>query len=521
MYTLMIVEDEELIREGMKGCLDWSAYGIELIGDAADGRMGLDMAVALRPDIILTDVVMAEMDGIEFVRRLRTDIPDKTIRVVMISGHEDVEYIKSALKLQVVDYLLKPFHTEELEDVLRKVLQDCGEERARSERLSSLERHVGASRQLVRERFLQELMDRELDDTALTAYREVLGDDDTVLDALTETEAESVYSAAYIETDGDFPAPASTPAQDGELPLLLFDAGGGAHGAIMAAEPHEMAVAIGRLLPGHAARIGIGASVARLADIRHSFRQARLALLGAQADDGDAAAVAVYEAARAEQEEPLLADIAHREAAILAALERGDRAELQHALLGFAGAVRRAGPHAALPYLQAFGSMLLLQVARRFGALLEVAGAAAGEQTLAGIRMAYSERELERLLAEALDGLAAAIHSKPDRRKVVLAVEEYMQRSFREELSLAQLAAHVHLSPNYLAGLYKKETGATVNDALTQLRLEEAKRLLREEPGLLIADLAERVGYKDGKYFTKLFKREVGINPSEYREKAR
>ncbi|MDF2659799.1 MAG: hypothetical protein K0Q94_2590 [Paenibacillus sp.] len=517
MYSLMIVEDEELIREGMKGCLDWPAYGIELIGDAVDGKMGLDMAVALRPDIILTDVVMAEMDGIEFVRRLRTDIPDKTIRVVMISGHEDVEYIKSALKLQVVDYLLKPFHTEELEDVLRKVLRDCGEERARNERLNSLERHVDVSRSLVRERFLQELMYRELDEMALAAYREVLGDDDAVLDALTEKGAASAYRAAYIETEGVRPAP--VPAQSGEPPLLLFDAGGGAVGAIVAAEPREAADAIGRLLPGHAARIGIGAPVARLADIRHSFRQARIALLGAQAA-GDGAAVAVYEAARAEHEEPLLADIAQREAAILAALERGDRAEVQHALLGFTGAVRRTGPH-ALPYLQAFSSMLLLQIARRFGALLEAAGAAAGEQALAGIRIACGERELERLLAEVLDGLAVAIHSKPDRRKVVLAVTEYMQRSFREELSLAQMAAHVHLSPNYLAGLYKKETGLTVIDALTQLRLEEAKRLLREEPGLLIAELAERVGYKDSKYFTKLFKREVGMNPSEYREKAR
>lgn len=299
MYSLMIVEDEELIREGMKGCLDWPAYGIELIGDAADGRAGLEMAVALRPDIVLTDVVMAEMDGIEFVRRLRADIPDKTIRVVMISGHEDVEYIKSALKLQVVDYLLKPFHTEELEDVLRKVLRECDEERAMRERLSSLERNVGASRSLVRERFQRELVARELDEAELEAYREALGDGDE------------------------------------------------------------------------------------------------------------------------------------------------------------------------------------------------------------------------------FDELTAALRSKPDQRKAVRAVTEYMQRSFREELSLAQLAAHVHLSPNYLANLYKKETGATIIDALTQLRLEEAKRLLREEPGLLIADLAERVGYKDSKHFTKLFKREVGMNPSEYRERAK
>jgi two-component system response regulator YesN len=67
--------------------------------------------------------------------------------------------------------------------------------------------------------------------------------------------------------------------------------------------------------------------------------------------------------------------------------------------------------------------------------------------------------------------------------------------------------------------LFKKETGVTINDYITEIRLAEAKRLLREEPGILVFDVAERVGYRDGKYFTKLFKREVGLNPSEYRER--
>lgn len=552
MYSLIIVEDEELIREGMKSCLDWPAYGIELAGDAADGKAALEMAHRLRPDIILTDVVMAEMDGIEFVRRLRAEIPDKTIRVVMISGHEDVDYIKTALKLQVVDYLLKPFHTEELEEVLAKVLRDCDEERSVSERISSLERHRDVSRTLMRERFLQEWMDRELDESELTGYLEVLGggpEGDTGLapigpgqaaeetalhmalfgesapeETLTADTASGysdtarIYSAAFIEAAGERPDNGST-AVPGEPPLVLFEAGGGALGAVFAASPQEGAAALARRFEDTAARIGVGAAVERPANLRQAFRQARLALLDAP-PAGAASAAVLYDAGRAVREEPLLADIAQHESALLEALERSDRDALQPALRGFTVAVRRAGPH-ALPYLQAFGSMLLVQIGRRFGALLEATGFAGGESALAALHDARSVSELEQRLAGALEELADVIDSRPDQRKVVRAVTEYMQHTFREELTLAQIAAHVHLSPNYLATLYKKETGTTVIDALTQLRLEEAKRLLREEPGLLIASLAERVGYKDGKYFTKLFKREIGLNPSEYRERCR
>jgi two-component system response regulator YesN len=269
MYSLLLVEDEAIIRDGMKVCLDWRTLGIEIAGEAADGLEALELARRLQPDIVLTDVVMAEMDGIEFVRLLRGEETDKTVHVVMISGHENVEYMKAALKLDVVDYLLKPFHTKELEEVIRKVLAQLDDERRMQARLRELE-------------------------------------------------------AAYGETDG------ARGTTDGDMPA------------------------------------------------RHN-----------------------------------------------------------------------------------------------------------------------------------------------DLRKAVRDVIALMRSRYAEDLSLAQLAAHVHLSPNYLANLFKRETGKTLGDTLTDIRIGEAKKQLREDPQLLITALAERVGYRDSKHFTKLFKREVGVSPSEYRDSAR
>lgn len=295
MYTCMIVEDEEVIREGMRFGIDWASYRLNLAASASDGKEALELAGRIRPDIVITDVVMKEMDGIELARRLQADVQGKAIKVIMISGHENVDYIRSALKLQVVDYLLKPFHEEEFAEVIRKVVTDLDEERNRQERLRSLERRNELSQAWVRDRLVENLS---------------------------------------------------------------------------------------------------------------------------------------------------------------------------------AGPAKQAG-------LDAYA-------------------------------------ELDDLLA----GAETASLSGSDQRKAVRAVKDYIQSAFRQEMTLAQVAEAVHLSPNYLANLFKKNAGITVNDYITQIRLAEAKRLLREEPSLLVQHVAERIGYKDGKYFTKLFKREVGMNPSEFRDRA-
>lgn len=298
MYKLLIVEDEDIIREGMKYALDWEALGIAEPLEAADGEEALALAKEALPDLVLTDVVMSGMDGIEFVTRLRRELADKPIRVMMISGHENVDYIKAALKLQVVDYLLKPFHTEELEQRVRQMVTEIRAEEEQRHRIAQLEKTVTVTQTVMKERFRQPLPTGTTD-AELEAYQSLL--------------------------EG-----------------WLTEQGGG------------------------------------------------------------------------DAEQPL---------------------------------------------------------------------------------------------------------AKPEQRRLVRTVTDYVQASLREELTLAHLAARVHLSPNHLAYVFKKETGRTLNDYITAERMTEAKRLLAEEPGILVTELAERVGYADSKYFTKLFKREVGLNPSEYRER--
>ncbi|WP_162341487.1 response regulator [Paenibacillus paridis] len=503
MYSLLLVEDEEVIRNGMRHCLDWQSYGIDEMEEAENGRIGLELALRMKPDIIITDVVMAEMDGIEFVRRLRQELTDKPIRVIIISGHEDIEYVRSALKLQVVDYLLKPFHTEELEDVLRKVVEACASDRRQAERLAGLEEKAGRSRLLARERLLQELCHRPLSSDEMSIYSEYAGEPLTF---------EPGCRAAYIE--GGMLREAELRALEGVLATFTMDQG--AIGGVVAGGDWLEDAGVQAWLADAGATVGIGSAAERPEELHHSFQQARISFIDAKESSESAISVAYRPDGISDKKEWILSEMAACEAVMLDALERGDREALGDGLQAYTGLVRRFD-QARPDYLQAFFSMFLAQANRHFAVLLE--SSAQASRALEEIGATREQQTLIRIFNDAIIKIMEAINSRADQRSVIRLVKGYIRSSFGEELTLAQIAEHAHLSPNYLANLFKKDTGMTINAYMTEVRLEEAKRMLLEDNRLLIHDISERIGYKDSKYFTKLFKREFGLSPSEYRER--
>lgn len=116
MLKVLVVEDEELIRKGIVLTVDWAALGCVVVGEAANGAEGLEAALRLEPSLIITDVKMPQMDGLEMLRRLREAGCDA--RVIILTAYDDFSYVRSALRLGAVDYLLKPFHDGELEKAI-------------------------------------------------------------------------------------------------------------------------------------------------------------------------------------------------------------------------------------------------------------------------------------------------------------------------------------------------------------------------------------------------------------------
>lgn len=120
MYKVLVVEDEEMARKGLILTQDWNALDCVVVGEAADGQAGMELARKLHPDIVITDVKMPGVTGVEMIQALRRE--GSEAEFVIITAHSDFTYAHNALKAGVADFLLKPFADEELEDALRKVI---------------------------------------------------------------------------------------------------------------------------------------------------------------------------------------------------------------------------------------------------------------------------------------------------------------------------------------------------------------------------------------------------------------
>jgi two-component system response regulator YesN len=126
---MLIVDDEATTRKGLMEYISWGEIGVDAVYDAEDGQKGLELASAIHPDIVLTDVRMPRMNGIELAQRLKDMLP--LCKVVFLSGYSDKEYLLSAINLQAVNYIEKPVDLEEVRRVIQKTVALCIEDRQR------------------------------------------------------------------------------------------------------------------------------------------------------------------------------------------------------------------------------------------------------------------------------------------------------------------------------------------------------------------------------------------------------
>ena len=130
MIKVFLVEDETIIRQGIKNNIDWRSNGFELVGEAGDGAYAYPMILKSQPDILLTDVKMPFMDGLELSRLVKKALP--RTKIIVISGYNEFDYAKEAIKIGISDYLLKPVTSASLMDALKKVSDQIFEEQENS-----------------------------------------------------------------------------------------------------------------------------------------------------------------------------------------------------------------------------------------------------------------------------------------------------------------------------------------------------------------------------------------------------
>src|SRR5690625_1960346 len=148
MWKLLIAEDETIIRRGLRKSIIWEDYSIEIVGEAEDGEIALEMAMELKPDIMFVDIYMPFLSGIELMNRLRKELSN-TIFIV-ITGYNEFSYAQQAIRLGTLDYLLKPVKKGELEDTVKTAVELL-QRRTRNE---NLDLKLQGNKQLLKGKFL-------------------------------------------------------------------------------------------------------------------------------------------------------------------------------------------------------------------------------------------------------------------------------------------------------------------------------------------------------------------------------
>lgn len=409
MISVFLVEDEIVTREGMRETVDWRGMGCELVGDASDGELALPLISERKPDVIITDIKMPFMDGLELTRLVKAMRPGT--RVVILTGHDEFQFAQQAVALGVTEYLLKPVSLQDLERTLHRLSEEIEAERHEQRRLAGLAEQVEHGLAWQRERFLAQIVAGGL------------------------ASADALEQARRL--DVDLAAPGYRAA------TIL------AHGACDGPPPADLSFV--EALLGRMAH-----SLDRLIWFRKDVDEFTLLLQGPDAD-----ATALQAAA-----------LAQEVAATDAEARRLGRCRLT---LGVGPACDRLGG-----------------VAGSYHAALRLAQAATGQ------------------------GVSAA----PAAGRHIAAMEkarEFIEARLADpQLSLNDVARHVHMSPSHFSVVFKRERGEAFSEYLTRLRIENAKALL-SAGRLRVHEIAERVGYSDAHYFSAAFKKATGMTPKEYR----
>jgi len=526
MFNVLIVDDEEDIRCGLAAIVDWAEHGFQVAADAANGREALETLGREPIHLVITDISMPVLGGLELIRTMRERRMQQP--VVILSGYNDFDYLKEALKYRVDNYLLKPVDEEELRSTLNQVrdeLRHAFEYNMREKENIGILRGKILNRlvtnHITKLEFMQKAEFLHIDLNA-PAYRVLIIELENATKRYDRTgdrfDHLKLYSAMNI-CEEVLRAHVDGILFEDALQRLVFiaklsSAGDSVSYRDVAAELKE---ALKRYIREPASVI-VGTKAHSLADIHRSYERG-LQLLEYKFYLGREATITEADLPSADLPTELQVDaFAERMAQ---AIQAGDAAacrnittELYERLKAGAGA--GAGG-------TSFVHQTTFELLKSALQVVKDAGGHVRDIVPQPERL-YDEILSKRTIDEVqsfLDGtiddiLRYASALKRERpAKVVLSVLDYMKAHYNEELTLKQVAELHYMSSGYLGKLFKKETGFSFHDYLNRIRIDKAKELLKKTNHFAY-QVSGQVGYKDYHYFHKTFKKYAGVPPSEY-----
>jgi two-component system response regulator YesN len=516
---LLIVDDEELTRTGLIASVNWNELGIDEVYQADDGLHGLEAARKYKPEIILCDVRMPRMTGIAMLEQLETILPD-TISIFM-SGYSDKEYLKAAIKLKAVNYIEKPLDPQEVREAvleakeqhIRRLHSHRGETLHSMETASRLALQLtlpyGSNNMNTIEQLLGELDPGSISGMYFTAFIVKLDSDLETTEPFIREKYQNL--AEYLHHFHLQCIHVEKRSQH----LVYFVFGSQA--------PSQAVIAsIGKFLGEQFAFSGryfiaAGESFSGISRAYQSYTSAVILLQNAFIFPENSFLISPLLAEAAARTKPSLS--ASPETVLGEALSNRNQNDCQALLEQLAVYFDRNTTLLRNQVKDLYYKLLLtLDTARR--QLKIPASSLSGENSIAEkMEQCFTFRDLHQLLESGVEQFFLDASSSVEENPTIFLIKEYISTHYMQEsLSVKDISSHVYLSASYVCTFFKNETGQTLNQYLTEYRMERAKQLL-SDPRYKITDISSRVGYSDGNYFGKSFKKYCGLSPSEYRER--
>lgn len=542
MYKLLLVDDEPEVTEGLMVEVDWASCGFTEVRTASNGKEAMEIIERMEPDVLITDISMPYMNGLDLSEWTRKMYP--IIRIVILSGYDEFDYAKQAIQLQVESYVLKPFSAEQISATIMEVAKRMNEEREERSNIQLLEEHYRTSLPILREKFLSSLITRKQTHKNIFMKAKKYG-----LELEGEGYVVSIIAVNHSDNDNEEEARqasyslATSPDLDLKLfsvsnianeiwtrhglgkvfihqdQVVLFSVSSGVDSEPIMVQTQnalkEILQSIEKFLR-FPVMIGVGTFTQDIGNLKYGYEAATVAL-DYRRIFGNNMIICIDDMEKRVHEKLVFDEL--KEQSLVRTIKLGTEKELEEVVDGLFDEIARAQApvHEYQHYLLEMLSTVIKLTKMHEKETDDILSGGLGIlkqyeklNSLEETKIWFGER-----CSKARSLIASTRHHAY--KQIVEDAISYTKSHYHEsDLSISSVCAQLHISAGYFSGLFKKELKMTFGAYLLQLRMEAAKELLRTTE-LKAFEVADKVGFADPNYFSLSFKKYAGLSAKEYR----
>lgn len=537
---VFLVEDEMVIRRGIKNSIDWEKEGYIFCGEASDGELAYPMIIKEKPDILITDIRMPFMDGLELCKLVKKELPN--IKILILSGYDEFDYAKEAIRLGVTEYLLKPISSGKLLEALNGVSESIRREKEDKDLVRKYMEEMRENTEHEKQKFFEQMIAGNLSmadalETGkkyemnlsagmynLLLFRFTLGEENRKSgELLGEAEYAIEKLTERLEYVFEFQR-----GVEGWAFLLMAD-----NEEQMSERVKELSKDLEEIMKNYSTIAyfgGIGQPVARLRELEESFREAERALAARFTMELNRI-ISVEDIRMAQNVDTLddieitsFGEIEKTRTMLGKFLNNGAEDEIDEFVDVYINELPEENLKSVLmrQYIIMDAYIVMMSFCEKIEGI-EGEMQAQSEELKNSMKTSQTLEEIKnyiRMLLKKIIGVRDTISGRRYSDIIEIAKDQIRKTYMSDEISLNTIAAEVGMSPSYFSSIFSKEMGKTFVEYLTEIRMDRAKELLMCS-SMKTSEIGYEVGYKDPHYFSYIFKKTQNCTPKEFRARGK